>query len=656
MSKLIYPFSVLRVFFSLRCNFNCGYCSMMNQKELWQGDKFASEEVDVETWIKAFKRLEPTRDLVITPCNAEPAIVKDCHRIVNEGMADFNTSFYINCSDLSMVEIKKMTPRKNLQFYVSYHTNQIKLKEFIKNAKWLQENHNVVNFHAPMYPPFKDKILREAKEMAREGVILDTTHEYLGMYDGEMHYSYLSGGDWIENRLAHKLKGTPKRKVLCKTSFNHSDFYSRTYTVAPNGDIYTCWRHLYNKNEKHVIGNFFDEKFQFEDKYYECEDYGDCNICAWHKNIKDAETGEQLDRDVKTGTKTVSACIISGNEEDIITDCILSIVDWVDEIVFVDTGITDKTLEMAKQCGGDKLKVFKYKWCDDFSAARNFSISKAKKEWVFIIDTDERVIPGNGENLMKMLPSIEHDIIAVDVLNYYMDKIKGERVPRSRLASLRFFRKDYNPKYARAVHNQPLVRKETVVYRLPFTINHLGYDLSPEKMKEKYERRIDMCKKWTERNPDDIEAWYQYVRALKSKDGKFNEEAKQEMFDSLSKGLAIGNGHNDTQNVYIQMLCLSGWIHHIDKQHEKAVEFGKRALNYKPDYLDAILLVGMCYTFGISYSDGEIWLKKYLEEQASYDFAGKLDSIAMEHCNSRALVYKTLAQIEELKEVKLLNV
>ena len=273
---------------------------MMNQRDIWRGDEFAKDEVSPDKWNEAFHRLEVEGDLIITPCNAEPAIYEGCADIVNDGLKRFQTHLYTNLSSLSMKEIRRMKTRNNLAFYVSYHRGQIPLDEFISNAKELQAGWNVINFHAPMYPPFAEQIKEDAKLMKENGIILDTNHEYLGVYKGEMHYSYLKDGksqpgEWIKNRLASRLENVPKRKVLCKTSFEHDSFFSRTYTVAPDGDLYTCWRYLYAHDKRGVIGNFFDPKFEIEDKYFECDEYGDCNICAWHKNIKDAVTGEQLE-------------------------------------------------------------------------------------------------------------------------------------------------------------------------------------------------------------------------------------------------------------------------------------------------------------------------------------------------------------------------
>jgi radical SAM protein with 4Fe4S-binding SPASM domain len=70
------------------------------------------------------------------------------------------------------------------------------------------------------------------------------------------------------------------------------------YPIAPNGNIYTCWRYILERSEEGILGNFFDEDFQFNDDYFECKHYGDCNACGWNKNIIDKETGKQLDTDV----------------------------------------------------------------------------------------------------------------------------------------------------------------------------------------------------------------------------------------------------------------------------------------------------------------------------------------------------------------------
>ena len=85
---------------------------------------------------------------------------------------------------------------------------------------------------------------------------------------------------------------------------------------------------------------------------------------------------------------TISLCMIAKDEEKLLEKCLNPIKDAVDEIIIVDTGSKDKTKEIAKKFTN---KLCNFEWCDDFSKARNFSISKATKDWILILDLDEKI-------------------------------------------------------------------------------------------------------------------------------------------------------------------------------------------------------------------------------------------------------------------------
>lgn len=82
----------------------------------------------------------------------------------------------------------------------------------------------------------------------------------------------------------------------------------------------------------------------------------------------------------------ITAIVIARNEEDMIADCIDS-VSFCDEVIVIDNNSTDNTAEIAKKMGAS---VFKY-ISSDFSDMRNFGMEKAKGDWLFYVDADERV-------------------------------------------------------------------------------------------------------------------------------------------------------------------------------------------------------------------------------------------------------------------------
>lgn len=105
---------------------------------------------------------------------------------------------------------------------------------------------------------------------------------------------------------------------------------------------------------------------------------------------------------------TISLCMIVKNEEAVLTRCLDSIADLMDEIIIVDTGSTDRTKELAAKYTS---KIYDFKWTSDFSAARNFSFSKATMEYIYSADADELLDEVNRERFLRLkaalLPELE---------------------------------------------------------------------------------------------------------------------------------------------------------------------------------------------------------------------------------------------------------
>ena len=83
---------------------------------------------------------------------------------------------------------------------------------------------------------------------------------------------------------------------------------------------------------------------------------------------------------------TISLCMIVKNEEETLERCLDGIKDVVDEIIIVDTGSKERTKNIAKRYTD---KIYDFEWINDFSAARNFSYSKAKMDYQMWLDADD---------------------------------------------------------------------------------------------------------------------------------------------------------------------------------------------------------------------------------------------------------------------------
>ena len=83
---------------------------------------------------------------------------------------------------------------------------------------------------------------------------------------------------------------------------------------------------------------------------------------------------------------TLSLCMIVKDEESMLANCLKSVNGYVDEIIVVDTGSSDRTVEIAEEHGA---KVFHHQWENDFSKHRNQAIGYASGDWILVLDADE---------------------------------------------------------------------------------------------------------------------------------------------------------------------------------------------------------------------------------------------------------------------------
>ena len=113
-----------------------------------------------------------------------------------------------------------------------------------------------------------------------------------------------------------------------------------------------------------------------------------------------------MTRTEATGRATVSLVMIVKDEEANLAACLDSARGLFDDTVVVDTGSADRTVKVARSFGA---RVFRFAWCDDFSAARNFSLDQVRTDYVFRLDADDRIPAGQHKRLRALLASLRRD-------------------------------------------------------------------------------------------------------------------------------------------------------------------------------------------------------------------------------------------------------
>ena len=207
----------------------------------------------------------------------------------------------------------------------------------------------------------------------------------------------------------------------------------------------------------------------------------------------------------------ISQCMIVKNEEKNIRRALTWAKDIVFEQIVVDTGSTDRTVEIAQEMGA---KVYHFQWIDDFAAAKNYAIEQASGEWIAFLDADEYMNQEDTRKLVRLLEQIS------------MPK-KGEKLPlfiRCAWVQLddsgkpfsvdpqdRVFRNRKDLRYHGKIHEQiqmpPGGRFTFIQAENMLSIFHTGYGKSVYEETGKLQRNIKLLERELEQDPDNYMAW-----------------------------------------------------------------------------------------------------------------------------------------------------
>ncbi|MGC6510495.1 MAG: glycosyltransferase [Myxococcota bacterium] len=246
--------------------------------------------------------------------------------------------------------------------------------------------------------------------------------------------------------------------------------------------------------------------------------------------------------------KKISACLIVKNEEEMLEPCLKSLQGVVDEIIVVDTGSTDGTVDIIKKYG---CNLQHFEWINDFAAARNYAKSFASGDYMLVIDADERVEPSCVAGFRQFVERETFDI-GVIPLHQATSKtaefeavVSGEERSGNPVLLPRVLTLQHEWEYEGAVHETPSrdLQSWARYMFVPLHVIHHGADTAWRESRQKSDRNLKLIEEQIDEYNESPLHWGYLVSEL------MNANRKREAYRALEKGweavkASIDNGHN----------------------------------------------------------------------------------------------------------------
>lgn len=196
----------------------------------------------------------------------------------------------------------------------------------------------------------------------------------------------------------------------------------------------------------------------------------------------------------------ISLCMIVKNEEKFLPTCINSIKDLVSEIIIVDTGSTDQTIDIARYYGA---KIFQFEWHDNFSEARNESLKHATGDWILYLDADERIDEKNKAKIRRLIQL--KDVSAINV-RVVIPQSARNLVTEFSYSYSRIFRNIPQIRFEGRIHEQiipSIKRLGGKIYKSDITIDHWGFGIRKLRRENRNQQNLNILKDEIIKTPDD---------------------------------------------------------------------------------------------------------------------------------------------------------
>jgi glycosyltransferase involved in cell wall biosynthesis len=406
----------------------------------------------------------------------------------NLGLNVVNTNILIWHTGYETLEIRQKKAKRNLEIQLADPEQEKRIEGLME----LGDSYSVL------------KEIEKAVEYYRRAAEFNCSYEQMDLKTGAMNKlgRHLNGLNKFEEAIEvfeKCIKQFPKNEeayyclattLTLQNKISESiPYFKKVLTLKPDvsssGTNYFTIKQDTLKNLS--IWEFQQGNFKLSKNYAEEMLKGDKDSQEAKFLLEQAQTALQNKNDNRP---LLSLCMIVKNEEKNIGECLKSAHGLADEIIVADTGSSDNTIEIAKSYGA---KIEHFAWTKDFSAARNYSLSKATCRWIIWLDADDRLPEKTVEEIRKILNKESLNKV------FYFEISDGKG---TKFLQIRVFPNKEQIRFEGRIHEQilPSIRKLRLQeVKLPLEIIHTGYD-EPELLKEKQLRNLELFK---EQFPDE---------------------------------------------------------------------------------------------------------------------------------------------------------
>ena len=298
---------------------------------------------------------------------------------------------------------------------------------------------------------------------------------------------------------------------------------------------------------------------------------------------------------------TLSTCLIVKNEEKHLPACLKSVQAISDEIIVVDTGSEDSTVEIATKFGA---KIHHYQWHKDFAAARNFAKKQATGDWILQLDADEELFTSDQFKVREVIHQNLCDGAFLGLHNR-LSSTFGEDKPAIHYL-VRLYKNRAEFYYENAIHE--VLQIPGKVIPVDINILHHGYNLDSDTLIDKRKRNAEILYKRLQENPDSkTTLFYLMLLHLGNKEFDLAESFGEKALKKIDEKGA-------DQHLYLMLLNNLAIVAIENNNFKKAKEYCQKAIDLNDNYLDPYFHLGLTYFKEQEFEKAKNIFNRYLEK------------------------------------------